>query len=335
MRAVIQERYGSPDELIVRDVPVPVPGDGEVLVRVRASSVHPDVWHAVTGRPSVLRIMGSGVRQPTQPIPGTDLAGVIEAIGPGIQRYQPGDEVFGEIVKVNQWRNGGAWAEYAIADADAVAPKPARLTFEQAAAVPTSGLIALGALRDQGKLEAGQRVVINGAAGGVGSYAVQIAKAMGAEVTGVDRADKLDLVTDAGADHVIDAATDYTRCGERFDLVFDIPGNQPIRRVKRIIAPGGSYVLIGHDAFGARGHRWIGSLGTFAWQLLLSPFVAELHGLRGATAETDGDLDRLAEMIDEGQLTPVVDRTFGLDEAGAAIGYLASGKARGRIVITP
>ncbi|HYJ61660.1 MAG TPA: NAD(P)-dependent alcohol dehydrogenase [Actinomycetota bacterium] len=335
MRAVVQDRYGPPADLVVLEVPTPVPGEGEVLVRVRASAVHPDVWHVVTGQPAVLRIMGAGVRRPHRRTPGTDLSGVIESLGPGVERYRPGDEVFGEVVKVIQWRNAGTWAEFAAVPADLLSPKPDGMTFEEAGGVPTSGLIALRALRDQGLVRAGQRVLVNGAAGGVGGFAVQIATAWGAEVTGVDRADKLDLVRSFGAARVIDAAEDYTRGDERYDLVFDIPGDPPFSRARRVIADGGSYVLIGHDAFGARGHRWVGSLGTFAGQLLRTPFVGPLHGLRGANARNDGDMDVLSGLIENGHLRVTVDRAFPLEEAGAAIAYLASGRARGRIVITP
>jgi NADPH:quinone reductase-like Zn-dependent oxidoreductase len=176
---------------------------------------------------------------------------------------------------------------------------------------------------------------VNGAAGGVGGFAVQIATAWGAEVTGVDRTEKLDLVRSFGAAHVVDAADDYTRTDERYDLVLDIPGDPPFRRARRVIAPGGSYVLIGHDAFGARGHRWIGSLGTFAVQLLMSPFVGPLHGFRGASGARTDDLGLLKALIDDGKLRVTVDRTFPLEEAGAAIEYLASGQARGRIFVTP
>ena len=335
MRAVIHERYGSPDELEVRDVPVPMAGEGQVLVRVRASSVHPDIWHVITGTPAVLRIMGAGLRRPNRRIPGTDLSGVVDAVGPGVTRFAPGDPVFGEVVKVIQWRNAGTWAEFAAVDAELLEPVPDGMPFEEAAAVPTSGLIALRALRDQGRLRSGQRVLVNGAAGGVGGFAVQIATAWGAEVTGVDRTEKLDLVRSFGAAHVVDAADDYTRTDERYDLVLDIPGHPPFRRARRVIAPGGSYVLIGHDAFGARGHRWIGSLGTFAIQLLMSPFVGPLHGFRGASGATTDDLGLLKALIDDGKLRVTVDRAFPLEEAGAAIDYLASGRALGRIVVTP
>jgi NADPH:quinone reductase-like Zn-dependent oxidoreductase len=335
MRAVIQERYGPLEDLVVREVPRPEPGEGEVLVRVRGSGVHPDVWHAVTGFPRVLRIMGSGFRAPKTPVPGTDLSGVVEQVGPGVDRFSPGDEVFGDVLGAYLWKNGGTWAEYAAAPARRLTPKPGRLTFEEAAAVPTSGLIALRSLRDQGQVRPGQRVLVNGAAGGVGGYAVQIATAWGAEVTGVDRADKLELVRSFGASHVIDAADDYTRGDARYDLVFDIPGDPPFPKARRVIAEGGSYVLIGHDAFGERGHRVIGSLGTVLWHLVMSPFVGPLHGLRGASGAQDDDLDTMKALIDDGKVGVTLDRTFRLEEAAEALAYLASGRARGRIVITP
>jgi NADPH:quinone reductase-like Zn-dependent oxidoreductase len=335
MRAVVHTRYGSPDLLEVREVPAPVPGPGQVLVRVRASAVHPDVWHVVTGRPAVLRLMGAGLRRPKDPIPGTDLAGVVEEVGPGVQDLREGERVFGEVVRTIQWRNAGTWAELAAVDADLLARMPDGVEFHQAGPVPTSGLIALRGLRDQGQLQPGQRVMINGAAGGVGGYAVQIAAAWGAEVTGVDRAGRLEHVRELGAHRVLDAADDYTTGEDRYDLVFDIPGDPPFSRVRRVIAPGGSYVLIGHDAFGATGRRWVGSLGTFARQAVVSPFVAALHPFRGAGGADPGDIAILADMLEAGTLRVTVDRAFGLDEAAAAIAYLASGTARGRIVITP
>ena len=229
MKAIVQDTYGSPDVLELRDIDRPVVEDDEVLVRVRAASVHPDVWHVLTGLPYVLRVMGAGLRKPKNPVPGTDLAGVIESVGKNVTRFGPGDEVFGETLKGMQWINGGAYAEYATAPEDALALKPANVTFEQAAAVPTSALIALPSLRAGGEIQAGQRVLVNGAGGGVGAIAVQLAKAFGADVTGVDCTSKLDMVRSIGADQVIDyTQEDFTRRGERYDLIFDIPGNHSL-----------------------------------------------------------------------------------------------------------
>jgi NADPH:quinone reductase-like Zn-dependent oxidoreductase len=332
MQAIVQDTYGSADALELREIPTPAVGADDVLVRVRAASVHPDVWHVLTGRPYVLRVMGAGLRRPRNPVPGTDVAGRVEAVGPRVTRFRPGDEVFGECVRGHQWHNGGAFAEYAAVRDRALARKPARLTFEQAAAVPTSGLLALQGVRDQGGVQAGQRVLVNGAAGGVGSFAVQIARASGAVVTGVDVAEKLDVVR-ALADRVIDAThEDFTRTGARYDLIVDIPGNRSISECRRALTPSGTYVLIGHDGFGEAG-RWFGSIGRFLGLLVRSPFVSQRISPRN-TARTTDPLGVLAELVEAGELTPAVDRTFPLSEVPEAIRYLAAGRARGKVVVT-
>src|SRR5215211_6454938 len=245
MKAIVQVKYGPPaDVLQLGDVDEPAIKDDEVLVRVHAASVHPDVWHVVRGLPYVLRLTGAGPLRPKKRIPGTDMAGRVEAVGMQVTRFGPGDEVFGESVRGYQWQNGGAYAEYASVPEEALAPKPANVTFEQAASVPTSGLIALHNLPNEGLLQAGQSVLINGAGGGVGTLAVQIAKAYGASVTGVDSAGKLEMVRSLGADRVIDyAREDFTRSAERYDLIFDIPGNRPFAECRRALAPEGKYVL--------------------------------------------------------------------------------------------
>ncbi len=334
MRAVVQDAYGSPDALALREIPVPTAGDGEVLVRVRAASLHPDVWHVVTGRPYVLRIMGSGLRRPKNRVPGTDLAGVVESVGAGVTGFGPGDEVFGEIVRVNQWRNAGAYAEFAAVSESLLEPKPAGVTFEEAAAVPTSALIALRRLRDEGRVQAGQTVLVNGAGGGVGVFAVQIAKALGATVTAVDSTEKLEMLRSIGAERVIDyTEDDFARSGDRWDIVFDVAGNHPWSVVKRAITEDGTYVLIGHDHFGVGG-TWFGSLGRFAGQLVLSPFVRQLPGLRGVKGERPEDLATVAELIDTGRVRPVVGRTFPLSEVREAIRSMSEGHTLGKIVIT-
>jgi NADPH:quinone reductase-like Zn-dependent oxidoreductase len=322
MKAVVQERYGSPDELVLRDVEPPGVADDEVLVRVRAASVHPDVWHVVTGRPTVLRLMGNGLRRPRHRVPGTDMAGVVETAGAGVTRFRPGDEVFGETLRGHQWRNGGAYAEYVAVREEVLARKPAGVTFEQAAVVPTAGYITLANLRG----EPG-RVLVNGAGGGVGMLAVQIAKARGAHVTGVDRAEKLDLVRSLGADQVLDAREDFTRAGARYDLIFDIPGNRPFPACRRALTPAGKYVLIGHNDFGRQ--RW---LGTFLGVQARTPFSRHLAFDFSQPGKRE-TIDALAALLESGAITPVIDRTFALGEVPAAIGYLASGQARGRIVI--
>jgi NADPH:quinone reductase-like Zn-dependent oxidoreductase len=334
VRAIVQDEYGSPDVLRLEEIDVPVAGDGELLVRVRASSVHPDVWHAVRGIPFVLRLMGSGVRRPMHRVPGTDVAGTVESVGPGVTRFQPGDEVFGEMLRANLWRNGGAYAEFVAVAQDLLEPKPARLSWAQAAAAPNASKIAVQGLRDEGRIRAGQRVLIVGAGGGVGSAAVQVAKAFDAHVTGVDAGDKLDLVRSIGADEVIDhTREDPTRAAQPYDLILDIAGNRPYAEMRHALTPDGTYVMIGHDDYGRLGRRWIGSMGRFVRLLVRSRFDRRLPGLRAA--KDPGDRLRVAaELIDAGSLTPVVDRTFPLHEAPAAIRYLERGGARGRVVIT-
>lgn len=334
MRAVVQDAYGSPDLLRVAEVAEPVPAADEVLVRVRAASVHPDVWHVVTGRPYALRLMGSGLRRPRERVPGTDVAGVVEAVGAGVTRFRPGDAVFGETLQVNQWRNGGAYAELAVAPEDGLALLPANVSFEAAASVPTSGLIALHNV-PAGHSGPDASVLVNGAGGGVGSLAVQIAKAYGATVTGVDLPARLDLARGAGADHVVDASvTDVTRAGERYDLVVDIPGNHPYRAWRRILRPDGRYALVGHDHYGAAGHGLLGSLPRFAG--LLARSVVDRHLSASVTLPPRQEsLETLRALLESGALTPVVDRTFGLDEAPEAIRRLTSGASRGKVLITP
>lgn len=335
MKAIVQYKYGAPDEVLRRRyVDKPVAKDAEVLVRVHAASIHPDVWHVVRGQPYVLRIMGSGLFEPKHRIPGTDIAGLVEAVGPSVTRLQSGDEVFGESVRGHQWQNGGAYAEYVAVPEDQLALKPANITFEQAAAVPTSGFIALRGVCDDGQAQPGQRVLVNGAGGGVGTIAVQLAKAYGASVTGVDSTEKLDMLRSIGADQVIHyTKEDFTRGSERYDLIVDIPGNHSFSECRRVLTPNGMYVLIGHEEFGSVGARWIGrSMGRFAKMLLLSPFVSQLPSLRSPT-KTKDPLAVLKELIEAGQLTPVVGSTYPLSEVPAAIRYLEEGHVQGKIVI--
>jgi NADPH:quinone reductase-like Zn-dependent oxidoreductase len=334
MKAIVQNRYGSPDVLELREVDDPVVGDDQLLVRVRAASVHADVWHVMRGVPYVLRIMGAGVRRPKNLIPGTDLAGHVESIGPNVTRFQPGDDVFGQSLVANLWRHGGAFAEYAAVPEARFELKPAGLTFEQAAAVPTSGSLAVQGVRDEGRVQVGQKVLINGAGGAVGTFAVQVAKAYGADVTGVDAAAKLDMLRSIGADRVVDyAQEDFTRSGERYDVILDIAGNHPWPEIRRALTPEGTYVLIGHDQYGAAGHRWFGSLGRFAKLALIAPFVRQLHPFRGAKDPGDR-LDVLKGLIEAGTVTPVIDRTFALSQVPEAIRFLESGKAAGKVIIT-
>jgi NADPH:quinone reductase-like Zn-dependent oxidoreductase len=334
LKAIVQERYGSADVLELRQIDEPVAGDGEVLVRVRATSVHPDVWHAMKGVPYVLRIMGSGLRAPKHRVPGTDLAGEVESVGGNVARFRRGDEVFGQSLAANLWRNGGTFAEYAAVPEATLQPKPANLTFEQAAAVLTSGPIAVQGLRDEGRLQAGQRVLINGAGGGVGTIAVQLAKAWGANVTAVDSAGKLDMLRSIGADRVVDyALQDFTQSGERYDLILDIAGTHPWSDLRRALTSDGTYVLIGHDQYGGLGHRWFGSLARFFRLMVIAPFVSQLHPFRGAKDPGDR-LAVVKELVESGKITPVIDRTFPLGEVPDAIRYLESGQAQGKVVIT-
>jgi NADPH:quinone reductase-like Zn-dependent oxidoreductase len=334
MKAIVQERYGSPDVLELREIDRPSAKDDEVLVRVHAASVHADVWHATRGIPYVLRIMGSGVRAPKHLVPGTDLAGVVEAVGAKVSRFHPGDEVFGQTLRANLWRNGGAFAEYATVPEALLERKPTGLTFEQAAAVPTSGSLAVQHVRDEGRVQPNQRVLINGAGGAVGSFAVQLAKAWGATVTGVDAPEKLDMLRSIGADQVLDyTKEDFTRREERYDFILDIAGNRPWSECRRALKSDGTYVLSGFDQYGRSGHRWFGSLGRFARLIAISPIVRSLHPFRG-TKDPGDRLVVLQELIEAGKVTSVIDRTFPLSKVPEAIRYLESGQARGKVVIT-
>ncbi len=334
MKAIVQDRYGSPDVLELREIDKPVVEDDEVLVRVRATSVHPDIWHVVAGRPYIIRLMGLGVLKPKSGVPGTDVAGLVESVGKNVTQFQPGDEVFGEIVGGIQWKHGGAYAEYVSVPEDELALKPTNLTFEQAAAVPTSGLIALRNLRDGGPVRSGQRVLINGAGGNVGSFAVQIAKAYGAEVTGVDCTEKMELMRSTGADQVIDyTQEDFTSGSKRYDIILDVASNLSLSDCRRVLTPDGTYVLIGHDHFGNARGPWLGSMPRFFGQLALSPFVSYLPSLNFSKSKSL--MATLKEFMEAGKMTPVIDKTFPLSEAAGALRYLQDGHARGRVVITP
>lgn len=338
MKAILQAKYGSIEEVLrLGETDIPATGDDEVLVRVRAASLHADVWHVVTGRPYILRLMGGGFSKPNNPVPGTDVAGYVERVGKNVTTFRPGDQVFGETIKGNQWTNGGAFAEYVSVSQSALALKPKEVSFEQAAAVPTSGLIALMNLQGQRKIQPGQRILINGAGGGVGSIAVQIAKAAGATVTGVDGPMKQEMLRALGADQVIDyTRQDFTRLGECYDLIFDVASNLSLSDCKRALKPRGIYVLIGHDHFGKASGRVFGSIPRFLKLLAISPFVDHLPG--EMTFEPPAKADSLAilqELLATGKLTPVVDRTFPLSEVPQALSYLQAGEACGRIVITP
>ena len=322
MKAIVQERYGSADVLELKDIDQPEIGGDEVLVRVLAASAHIGDWHFMTGLPYLFRIAGSGLRAPKARVRGTDVAGRVEAVGNDVTQFQSGDEVFGIC--------DGAFAEYTTARPDKVAPKPENLTFEQAATVPTSGCTALQAVRNNGKVLPGQKVLIIGAAGGVGSFAVQIAKAFGAHVTGVCSTTKVDLVRSIGADDVIDyTRDDFAERGQRYDIILDIAGNRSVSHLRRALGPRGTLVIVG----GEGGGRWLGGIDRQLRAQVLSLFVRQKLGTWIST-EREEDLEALRELLEAGKVTPVVDRTFPLSEVPEAIRYLRDGRAGGKVVIT-
>ena len=321
MKAIVQDAYGSPNILKLADINKPEPGDNEVLVRVHAAGVDRGVWHLMTGLPYLTRL-AFGLRAPKTPVPGMDLAGVVEAVGKDASRFAPGDEVFGV--------GKGTFAEYALAREDKLAPKPANLTFEQAAALAISGLTALQGLRDHGQIEPGQEVLIVGASGGVGTFAVQIAKAFGGRVTGVCGAAKVEMVRSIGAYHVIDyTREDFAEGDPRYDLILDIGGNSSLSRLRRALVPKGTLVIVG----GEGGGRWFGGVDRQLRAMMLSPFVGQKLGTF-VNKENHEDMIVLKELIESGKVTPVIDRTYPLAEVPEAIRYLEEGHARGKVVIT-
>ncbi len=336
MKAIVQERYGSPDDLEVREVDKPVVGDDEVLVRVRAASVHPDVWHVVSGWPYVLRLMGAGFSKPKNPIPGTDMAGIVESVGKSVTQFRPGDAVFGETIVTQQWINGGAFAEYVSVHQDLLALKPDNVTFEQAASVPTSGFIALQNLRGLSQLQPGQKVLINGGGGGVGALALQLTKAYGAHVTAVDSTSKLGMVRSLGADEVIDyTREDFTRRGVRYDLIFDVPGNHPFSACRRSLKPDGRYVLIGHERFGASGKRVFGLIPHFLKLMVLSRIVKQLRGPGLPMPSKKDAIAILRELLEIGKITPIIDSTYHLSEIREAFRHMIEDEIQGKVIITP
>jgi NADPH:quinone reductase-like Zn-dependent oxidoreductase len=323
MKAMTRTVYGSADVLEFVDVETPAAADNEVLIRVRAAGAGPEVWHLMTGLPYLVRIMGFGLRKPRNPILGTDVAGVVEAAGKDVTEFQPGDAVFGTCT--------GSFAEYARARVDKVAPKPANLTFEQAAALPTSGCTALQGLRDIGRIEAGQSVLIIGASGGVGTFAVQLAKAFGAEVTGVCRTNALEFVRSVGADHVLDyTREDFVDGVRRYDLILDTAGRRSLAQLRRALTPRGTLVIVG----GEGGGRWTGG---FERQILRAPLLslATRQRLRPltSTARRD-DLLVLKDLAEAGKLTPVISKTCALSQAATVLSDANEGHGRGKVVIT-
>lgn len=322
MKAIVQHRYGSAEVLELTEIDRPDIGDDGVLVRVHAAGVHIGDWHVMTGLPYLLRVVGFGLRAPKARIRGMDVAGRVEAVGKSVTRFQAGDEVFGTC--------DGSFAEYASAREDKLARKPANLTFEQAAAVPTSAFAALQALRNKGGIQPGQKVLIVGASGGVGMFAVQIAKSFGADVTGVCSTTKVDLVRSLGADHVIDyTQVDFTRSGQRYDLILEMGGRRSLSRLRRALTPHGTLVLVG----GEGGDRWLGGMDRWLRAIVMSPFVSQTLGPVTSTENIE-DLQFVKALIEAGKVTPIIDRTYPLSDAADAIRYLRSGHARGKIVIT-
>jgi NADPH:quinone reductase-like Zn-dependent oxidoreductase len=324
MKAIVQDGYGPPEVLRLDDVPAPVPGAGEVLVAVRAASLNARDWHVLRGDPYLARL-GIGLRRPRTRTVGTDLAGRVTAVGPGVTRFRPGDDVFGEVP--------GACAEYVRAPEGLLERVPARLGHEQAAALPLAATTALQCLRDGG-VGKGEHVLLNGASGGVGTFAVQIAKALGAYVTAVCSTRNADLVRSLGADAVVDyTAEDFTRSGERYDVVLDLVGNHPLTALRRALAPGGRLVLSGGGVW--EGGSLFGPIALIARGRLAS-LAGPWRGRIRVTAATPGaeHLAALRELVESGQVTPVIDRTYPLERTAEALRYLEAEHARAKVVIT-
>lgn len=321
MKAIVYEKYGSPDDLYLREVEKPVPKDGEVLVKVHAASINSWDWDNLRGTPFLSRVV-SGLLKPKYPILGADIAGQVEAAGANVNRLHPGDEVFGDISGCS-W---GGFAEHVCAREDVLAPKPASLTFEEAAAVPQAAVLALQGLRYEGQVQPGQKILINGAGGGVGTFAVQIAKSFGAEVTGVDSLEKLDMLRSLGADHVIDyTQEDFTRNGQGYDLILDVVATRSVFDYKRALNSNGVYVFVGGSGF------------TLLQALFLGPFVSRSKGSKMSLLlhkPSADDLVILTEWIEAGKVNPVIDRRYSLSEVPEAFRYFGEGRHRGKIVIT-
>jgi NADPH:quinone reductase-like Zn-dependent oxidoreductase len=321
VKAIVQDVYGDSDVLGLRDIPKPVPGNGEVLVKVRAAGVDQGVWHLMTGRPYLVRLFGFGLMKPKVPVRGREVAGVVESVGAGVTRFQPGDEVFGTCE--------GSFAEYVCAKETLLARKPANLAFEETAAAPISAVTALQAVRDAGQVTAGQKVLVIGAGGGVGSFAVQIAKDLGAEVTGVCSTGKVDLVRTLGADHVVDyTRDDFARAGALYDVIIDTAGNRPLSVLKRALAPQGTLVIVG----GEGGGKVTGGFERSMAAPLASLFSGQkFKGL--VTKENHQDLEALTALFEAGRVKPAVEKVYPLAEAPAAIVRLHEGRVRGKVVV--
>ena len=318
MKAIVFDRYGTADQLLLRDVPEPTPAEDEVLIKVHAVSINDWDWGILQGIPYLNR-MTFGLRRPRRHILGSDVAGRVEAVGRKVERLRPGDEVLGDLS--GRW---GGFAEYVCAGEDALVRKPTGMTFVEAAAIPQAATLALQGLRDRGRIERGQRILINGAGGGVGTFGVQLAKLDEAEVTGVDSPDKLDLLRSIGFDHVVDyTREDFTRGAERYDLILDVKTNRPLRDYLRVLNPGGAYVTVG------------GASGSLIRALLLKPLAPLAGGKRVAVVslKLNKDLDYLCELHAAGKLRPVIDGPYELGEAPGAMRHFAEGKHQGKVVI--
>jgi NADPH:quinone reductase-like Zn-dependent oxidoreductase len=321
MKAIVYHQYGSPDVLELQEIDKPVVADDEVLVRVHAAAVGPHDWHFLRGTPYFVRMV-AGPFKPKRKVLGRDMAGRVEAVGRNVTQFQPGDEVFGEI-------NFGAFAEYVSAPEEGIVLKPANLTLEQAAAVPVSAITALQGLRDKGQIRSGHQVLVNGAAGGVGAFAVQIAKSFAAEVTGVCSTRNVDMVRSIGADHVVDyTREDLIQSGQRYDLILDMVGNRSLSDFRRVLSPEGVYVSVRAEM-----GDWIGPL-THVFKVLLASLVGSQKMVPMLAKQNEKDLIVLKEHLEAGEVTPVIDRTYPLGEVPEAIRYLEEGHARGKIVIT-
>src|SRR5437899_1342723 len=324
MKAIVQDRYGTSEVLRIRDIAKPEIGDGDVLVRVRAAGVNPGDWAIMGGLPYIARPV-YGLRKPKNRVRGTDVAGQVEAVGSSVTRFRPGDAVFGSSKHL-----GGAFAEYAAVSEDALAPNPTNLTFEQAAAVPMAGYVALQALRDHGKVKAGQKVLVNGASGGIGTFAVQIAKSFGAEVTGVTSTRNVDLVRSLGADRGIDyTKEDFTRTAQPYDFILDNVANHALSDLRRALAPRGMLVPNG----GGFDHRWVASGGRLISAKVSFAFVSQTVRRFIAKSKQE-NLLVLRELIEAGKVTPVINRTYPPSETPQAIAYVGQGHDRGKVALT-
>lgn len=324
MKAIGYYSYGPPEVLQLEEIAKPVPNDNQVLVKIRAVSINPYDWHFMEGVPYIARVLGFGALKPASPRLGVDFAGTVEAVGKNVTQFKPGDEVFGG--------KGGAFAEYVVIGEKFLVMKPANITLEQAGSIQIAGLTALQGLRDKGKVQAGQKVLINGASGGVGTFAVQIAKHLGAHVTGVCSTRNVELVRSLGADHVFDyTKEDYTRSGQRYDVIIDNVANRSLLENRRVLTPNGKYVLIGGG--GVNDNRWTGPFGLVIKTILLKPFISQEMNMMMSEVKKE-DLTFLADLMQSGKVKPVIDKTYPFSEIREAMRYVETGRARGKVVVT-